>query len=326
MQNQEEIMGNTKKNKRKKQITKAQLFRRVFFTSVLIFSFIAYGVFYGISLLDKMNQVEIPKTNEDLGIKEDIREEKNIINIALLGIDRRNPNERGRSDSIMIATLDKTHKKIKLTSLMRDTYVDIPGRGKDKLNHAYSYGGPELIIKTINQNFDMNIREFAAVDFQGFIEIIDILDGVEINIKPNEVSHVPGSKSGTQILNGEQALAYSRIRKTGNGDYERTERQRRILEKVINKGLSAGIGQYPKLLNSILPFVDTSLSNAEALALGTSTITNGIKDIDQFRVPVDKHLKHQTINKVFYIIPQTMEDNIDILHKFIYDNEKYNED
>lgn len=208
---------------------------------------------------------------------------------------------------------------------MRDTYVDIPGKGKDKLNHAYSFGGPELIIRTINQNFDMNIREFVAVDFQGFIEIIDILDGVEINIKPNEVSHVPGSKSGTQILNGKQALAYSRIRKTGNGDYERTERQRAVLEQVINKGLSAGITQYPKLLNSILPFVDTSISSAEALSLGTSTITNGIRKIDQHRIPVDKHLKHQTMNKVFYIIPQSMEDNIEILHKFIYDDEKFTE-
>ncbi len=143
-----------------------------------------------------MNQVDIPKTDGDLGIKDGIREDKNIINIALLGIDRRSPNERGRSDSMMIATIDKIHKTIKLTSLMRDTYVDIPGRDKDKLNHSYAFGGPELVIKTINENFDMNIREFAAVDFQGFIEIIDILGGVEIEIKSNELSHVPGTPSG----------------------------------------------------------------------------------------------------------------------------------
>lgn len=104
------MSGKNKKNK-KRPISKGQLFRRVFFTSIVIFSFMGYGIFYGFNLLDKMNQVEIPKTNEDLGIKEEVREDKNIINIALLGIDRRSSNERGRSDSIMIATLDKTHKK-----------------------------------------------------------------------------------------------------------------------------------------------------------------------------------------------------------------------
>lgn len=315
----EEIMA---RKKNRKPRTKGQIFRRVFIGAIIIFVLIGIGLSYGLNLLGKMNSVEIPEKDEDLGIKSDVRENKKMTNILLLGIDRRSPKERGRSDSIMIATLDRQHKKIKLTSIMRDTYVDIPGRGMDKLNHAYAFGGAELAIKTINQNFDMNIREFAAVDFQGFEHIVDILGGIEVDIKSNEVSHVPGSHAGPQTLNGKQALAYSRIRKTGNGDYERTERQRVVLELVLNKGLKAGVLQYPKLANTIFPYVDTSLSKSEILSMGTSTITNGITKVEQYRVPVDGHLKHEMINGIFYIRPQSMEDNIDFLHKFIYDDKK----
>lgn len=311
--------------RKKKEISSSQLFKRVFFISFIIFSLIGLVIYYGLGLLNKINRVVLPTSDEELGIKENIREDSNIINIVLFGIDRRKADEIGRSDSIIIASLDKTHKKIKLTSLMRDTYVDIPGLGKDKLNHAYAFGGPELAIKTINQNFHMNIRDFVAVDFQGFIEIIDILGGVEVHIKPNELSHVSGSVEGLQILNGKQALAYSRIRKTGNGDYERTERQRRVLEKIIDKGLSASLSQYHKLLKSILPFVDTSISNGQAFSLGKAALSTGISKVEQLRIPVDKHLKHQTINRIFYIIPQSMEDNINILGDFIYDDIRYEE-
>ncbi|MFY9286795.1 MAG: LCP family protein, partial [Tissierellaceae bacterium] len=243
----------------------------------------------------------------------------NIINIALFGVDKRGAGT-GRSDSIMIATLDKEHGKIKLTSLLRDLYVEIPGRGMDKLNHAYAYGGPELTIKTINHNFNMNIRDFATVDFDSFEKIIDILGGIEIAIQPNEVRYVPGSKAGKQVLDGKQALAYSRIRKVGT-DYARTERQRTVMEGLIRKGISAGITKYPGLLNAVLPYVDTSLTKTETLSLGTSALTSGIKDIEQFRIPVDGHAKSQMINGVSYEVPDTLEDNVEFLHKFIYEDE-----
>ena len=283
---------------------------------------------YSSRLLGKMNNIEIPENDKDLGItplpieKDSPSSEKEIskiTNIALFGIDRRNPSEIGRSDSMMIASLDTNHKKIKLTSIMRDTYVDIPSKGMDKINHAYAFGGPELSLKTINQNFNMNIREFAAVDFESLEYIIDALGGVEITLKENEVSYVPDSFPGTQLLNGKQALAYSRIRKTGNGDFERTERHRVILETVINKGLSIGISQYPKLLNTLLPYVDTSLSQNEILKLGTSIFTANIKDIEQFRIPVDGYASGRSIDGIYYLVPDTLEDNIKLLHEFIYE-------
>jgi len=281
---------------------------------------------YSVRLVGKVNTVEISHTDEDLGIKplvfedETITEEEisKVINIALFGLDKRDSYEIGRSDSIIIASLDQENKKIKLTSVMRDTYVDIPGIGMDKINHAYAFGGPELSLKTINQNFHMNIRDFAAVDFDGLEHVIDILGGVEVTLNQDETRFVPGSKAGSQILTGQQALAYSRIRATGNADFERTERQRTILEYVINKGLRAGITQYPKLLHAMLPYVDTSLSTDEILQLASSIFTSNIKNVEQFRIPLDNHAQGERINDIYYLVPDTLEDNIKLLHRFIF--------
>lgn len=298
----------------------------IFIILILLFIFISAIGIYSLQLLGKVNKVEISEIDEELGIKEEVvdqedNEDENnkVINIALFGVDVRSSSEKARADSIMIASLDKEHKKIKLTSIMRDTYVNIPDRGMDKINHAYAFGGPELTLKTINQNFDMNIREFATVNFQGLEDIIDSLGGIEIDIKANEVNHVPRSFDGTQVLDGEQALSYSRIRMVGDGDYERTERQRTVLEKIINKGLNSGLMQYPKILNNLLPHVDTSLSKAEMLKLGTSIFTSNIRDIEKFRVPLDDYSTGKLIKEVFYIVPETLEDNVIFLHEFIYD-------
>src|SRR5699024_10644915 len=138
-----------------------------------------------------INRVDITKDRGDLGISEELDKNSNIVNIALFGIDTRE-DEYGaaRADTIMIGTLDKEHKKLKLTSIMRDTYVEIPGRRLDKINHAHAYEGPELTIKTINQNCDMNITEYVTVNFTALEKIVDAVGGVEIDVKPEEVSSI----------------------------------------------------------------------------------------------------------------------------------------
>ncbi|HLR21176.1 MAG TPA: LCP family protein, partial [Tissierellaceae bacterium] len=275
---------------------------------------------------DKVDNVKISKEDDNLGIIDNNIEEgfkdNKTTNIALFGLDQGEDGTTSRSDSIMIASVDKKHKKIKLTSIMRDTYVEIEDQGMDKIGHAYAFGGPELAMKTINQNFNMNIRDFVSIDFAGFQKIIDAIGGVEIDVKPNEVSHVKIDGSGLQTLNGEQALAYSRIRKTGNGDYERTERQRVVMEEMLNKAMSLNVTKYPGLLNETLPYVDTSLSKMEILTLGTNVVTSNIRDIEQYRIPVDEHVEHQMINGIFYMIPRDVDDNIALLKKFIYEDVK----
>src|SRR5699024_7875996 len=188
-------MARRNRNK-KKRSSKLSIFFKTLVIFILIFG--AAGFF----ILNRMDNIQISKDDKNLGITIDTKDSKSnkVTNILLLGLDREHSGQNARSDSIMIASVDKKHKKIKLTSIMRDTYVDIEGRGMDKIGHAYAFGGPELSIKTVNQNFDMNIRDFLAIDFSGFESIIDSMGGVEIDVKPNEVSHVKVNNPGTQTL------------------------------------------------------------------------------------------------------------------------------
>lgn len=319
-----------KGNKRRRNKRKKMTNRSVFFISLLVsIAVFATSGFYILNWLEKSgfnkDRIDITQDDDELGISDENEGFNNneTLNIALFGLDESDDgSDSSRSDSIMIASIDKRHKKIKLTSVMRDTYVEIENIGMDKIGHAYVFGGPELAIKTLNQNFNMDIRDFVSIDFNGFEKIIDKIGGVEIDVKPNEVPYSKVSEPGLQTLNGKQALAYSRIRKTGNGDYERTERQRRVMEKMLNKVMDLSVTKYPGLLTETLPYVETSFTKMEILNLGTKVVASGIKDIEQYRIPVDEHLDHQIINGIFYMIPRDINDNIILLKKFIYEDIK----
>ncbi|MDV3427842.1 MAG: LCP family protein, partial [Bacillota bacterium] len=256
----------------------------------------------------------------------------------LSGVDSRESgmDKGSRSDSIMILSIDKEHNKLKLTSLMRDLYVSVDGHGKTKITHAYAYGGPQLAVKTINENFGMNIKDYATVDFFGLEKIINSVGGVPINVEKaeipvmnsyiNETSGIEKvtppyiTKAGLQNLNGIQAVAYSRIRYVGNADYERTERQRKVLEQVIKKVTNGGITKLPSLINTMLPFVETSMSKTDILATGTTVLTKKITALQQFRLPEDGLGQGQTINKVYYLVADLNVAKAH-LYKFIYEEE-----
>lgn len=283
------------------------------------------GVYwYGSHLFNKIEKVEID-TN-DVGIKEEVQEKlseysDSVINIALFGIDAQD-GEAGRSDSIIIATIDTTHKKLKLTSIMRDSYVTIADRGQDKINHAYAFGGAQLAIKTLNENFDLNIEDFVAVNFTTMPKIIDKLGGVTIDITSEEVSHIPGIDSaGTYTLTGEQALAYSRIRYASGGDYVRTDRQRNVLNKVFEKILATNVTQYPSLLSEILPMVKTSLDYSEILDLGNEVLKMGVTNLEQERFPRDEYCEGKMISGIYYLTFDK-EQTVQQLHDYIFDDIK----
>lgn len=261
------------------------------------------GYFYIHNKLSKMNKVEVDKA--DLGISQDISTNYNntdkIKNIALFGVDAPD-GENGRSDSIMIATIDPVHKKLKLTSIMRDSYVNIPDRGLDKINHAYAFGGPQLAIKTINENFGLNIEDYMTVNFSSLPIIIDALGGVDITITDEEVSHIPGiSAAGTYTLTGDQALAYSRIRYAEGGDYKRTERQRTVLEGLFSKALSMPASSYVSILDTVLPYVQTNMSSSTILSIGTKALTSFEGQLEQQRFPLDGYCEGQMIDGVYYL-------------------------
>ena len=261
------------------------------------------GAFTIYRTLGKMKQVSVDTS--DLSINyEEIQEFENheeIINIALFGIDSED-GVAGRSDAIMVATIDPIHNKLKLTSIMRDSYVNIPDRGMDKINHAYAFGGPQLAIKTINENFGLDITDYMSVNFTSLPVIIDILGGVEINITDEEVPHIPGvASAGTYTLNGDQALSYSRIRYASGGDYVRTERQRTVLNALFNKASTLSVTALPGLLNEVLPHVQTSMNTSDILALGTKALGAISNGLAQDRFPRDGYCEGTMIDGIYYL-------------------------
>lgn len=205
---------------------------------------------------------------------------------------------------------------------MRDSYVTISDRGQDKINHAYAFGGAQLAIKTLNENFDLNIEDFVAVNFTTMPEIIDKLGGVTIDITSEEVSHIPGIDSaGTYTLTGEQALAYSRIRYVSGGDYVRTDRQRTVLNKVFEKILATNVTQYPSLLSEILPMVKTSLDYSEILDLVNEVLKMGVTNLEQERFPRDGYCEGKMISGICYLTFDK-EQTVQQLHDYIFDDIK----
>ena len=256
------------------------------------------GYLYIHRIMNQTNQVDVDKNNLAASDNHD-----SIINIALFGID--SASGEGRSDAIMIVTLDKNRGKVKLTSIMRDSYVAIDGHGMDKINHAYAFGGPELAIKTLNQNFGLNITDFASVDFDSMPKIIDQLGGVEITLTQEEVNtgSISGvTVAGSQTLNGEQALAYSRIRYATGNDYTRTERQRTVLMALASKVVKQPITSYPQLLSQLASYTTTSLSADAIINLATVYGNDAKHGIQEERFPLDADAQGQMIDGVYYLV------------------------
>lgn len=307
--NKQSDNSNRLSRKKRKKSKKKTIFLSILF--LMLFAVVTGGT-YVFSLLGKINTQKIDKDLDSLGISDD-KFHDDVINIALFGIDGRTKNEKGRSDATMVASFDKKHKKIKLTSIMRDSYVSIDGHGEDKLNHAYAFGGPQLAIKTLNQNFGLNIKDYISVNFEDLAHIIDKLGGVKINVKDYEVKYVndyvkdvslvtglagsPISGAGEQTLSGVQAVAYSRIRYAGDGDYERTQRQRTILEGLFNKINALPASKLPGVISDLLPYVETSLTPTDLLSLGTQILSSGISDMEQERFPTDKYSEGKTFRR-----------------------------
>lgn len=274
------------------------------------------GGFYALYLSNRLDKVTLDKDN--IGITTEITENLSkydaydeIINMALFGIDA-GDNEFGRSDSIMILTVDPVNKKLKLSSIMRDSYVNIPSYGMDKLNHAFAFGNSVLTLQTLNENFNINVDNFISTNFSNLPKIIDKLGGITINLTDEEVPLMNryaasrGSSStvmgyGPQFLDGDLALSYSRIRYTAGGDYERTSRHRTILSAIFDKIKDTPVTQFPTLLNDFLPFIQTSFSTSELLNLGNTISQIGTNEIIEDRFPRDDSSQGETINGIYYL-------------------------
>lgn len=279
------------------------------------------------SILNKMNR----DTSADLSnaaVDEDsLIYDKDVINILLVGSDKRASwSEPGRSDSTMIATLDLKNKRLKLTSLMRDMYVTIPGYGEDRFNAAYSFGGVKLLYETIALNFGIKMDGYAVVDFSAFKMVIHKLGGVEIELTDAEhhyltTAYKKGSvlelKPGVNNMNGTQALAYTRIRQDAMGDFGRTERQRKVLQSIFGEVKAMSFSEIMNLGKEIMPYISTDITNKEIITCLKSVVMLGTTEIDQMRIPLDQSYTQKRIRKMAVLIPD-MEVNKKALNDFIF--------
>ena len=242
--------------------------------------------------------------------------------------------DRNRSDCIIIASINNDTKEINLVSVYRDTYVDIDGYGLDKITHAYSYGGPELAIKTLNKNLDLNIKEFVTVNFDAVADAVDALGGVNIRIEEDEISAINSAirntakhtgleaeyieNAGMQTLNGVQAVGYSRVRYTEGGDYRRTERMRTVIEAMFKKLKDKSIGEINSFADKILPEVYTNLEPNEVISLAPNMLSYKMSE----SIGWPYKTRGITTDR-WYGVPVTLEENVKQLHREIFGEEDY---
>lgn len=312
--------------------------KKILISICLILALIIGGVAFAINhYSSKVERVDIDRNIVTETGKTPAKEDENIITIALLGTDfsqnEKYGNLYGASDSTMILGIDKKNNKIKLFSLMRDMYLDLPdGSGKQNLNYTMAYGGPELILKTINTNFNLKVDKFISVSLHSLPTIIDKLGGIEITLTNEELNYINGyikniddengtttaklTSAGTQLLNGTQAAAYCRIRYTEGSDYKRSERQRDVLDALFNKFKTASIGDLISIMDDILPLVSTNLTNNEIISIVTTVLGMGMPHIEQASFPSVE--KTKTIyTDMLHLTIDTDEITNDI-HNFLY--------
>lgn len=331
-------MGKTKEGRTKKYGC-----LKSFLVFVLVILILGGGVYAGAHyMLSKIDREQL----NDLTISQevlDLKKGSGVTNIAIFGVDSRSDSyENTRSDAMMVLSFNTKANKAYLTSLVRDTYAYIDEtHGFEKLTHAYAYGGPTLAVQTINQNFDLDVKKYVTVNFNAVEHIINEIGGIEVDVKDYELTElnrviaemnveVSGEKAnliegtGTQTLDGRQAVAYMRIRKVGNGDYERMERQRRVMNLTIQKAMGYNKVKLLGLLDEFLPYIQTNLTSSEMIALGTQFLLSGITEIEQLQLPsTDLSYGGILSDGLYYLVPRTLSDNVIEWHDIVYGMSEY---
>lgn len=303
----------------------------------VVLALAASGVVYVAAKLGKIDTKEIPQ--EDIIINAEAEEAgEGFTNVALFGVDSREGDlaEGTRTDCIIVGSLNNKTKEIKMASVYRDTLLDIKDGELQKCNAAYSFGGPEQAINMLNKNLDLDIQKYVTVDFSVVSEVVDSLGGVEIDVKEEEVQYINEfidetgavagkevhyvEKGGVQTLDGVQATTYARIRSTAGGDFTRTERQRLVIEKMVEKLKSSNLATINDIIDKVLPTISTNFTAGEILSYAKDFAKYTLGENTGF--PIDKTT--DTISGLgSIVIPVTLEDNVKKLHEFLYGKSDY---
>lgn len=287
----------SKKKQQKKKLTGQQLAIRIAAIAgavVLALALVLTGLYFMLLHFLDQNIQQGSELSGDLGINDYLPPSEDVQNIVLFGLDDRDESADGHSDAIIILSVDRKHNKIKMSSIARDTLLPVEGYpsydGKTKLTHAFSYGGVNLAVKTLNRNFGMNITDYVYVNFREFMDIIDYIGGVTITVEQRELRELNNhiywmeiecdtdidrvKTHGTQRLTGGQALAYARVRKI-DSDIERGNRQKDVLQAMFNEVKTLPLTKFPGLIKKVLGMCHTNLKADEMMSIATWALTNG---------------------------------------------------
>ena len=256
--------------------------------------------------------------------KVDALDGKHVINILLIGQDRREGESRARSDTMILVSVNTERKSISLVSLMRDLYVQIPGYSDNRINAAYQWGGMELLDETVLENFGVEVDGNVEADFEQFETIIDILGGVDVEMSKGEAEYMKyvmdsgDVQEGENHLNGKQALDFARMRGLDD-DFHRTERQRRLLTRLAEKLQSASVQQLLDLVNEVLPHVSTDMSSTQMLGYAASAIQVYLSgaEIATGRIPAESMYSDAEIRGMQVLVPN-LEKCQSYLSELIY--------
>ena len=316
--------------------------RSIILIVAILIILVALGLLgiYCYRILKNVKKNDIDK--EDLSVNNDLLNDLNdaldnevtedefddIINFVLFGSDSRDISnmEAGRSDTIMIVSINTIKKNIKLISIPRDTYVEVPGYGKTKINHAYAYGQEALSIKTINTNFNLNLTEYTTIDFNGLVNVIDKVGGIELSLTPEEKRYIGINderlqSSGKVLLNGTEALKHSRNRTIGN-DFTRASRQRDVMEALLYKIFSLDMKDILGMSNDLLSQVTTNINTLKYATLLSEVYSNKssyLSNIMSKQVPTQEYASDQMIDGIYYFVSDIEKAKLD-LYNTIYGN------
>ena len=334
--------------RKQKRLLKKRRRRRILFgIEIFILLILIAGVFI-YAKLGKMNftSLDFSKIGVNSGVSNN-KVMKGYTTIGLVGLDNRSTKlKSGNSDTMIIASINNDTKKVKLVSVYRDTYLrigeDSEGNGQySKANAAYAKGGAEQFLNMLNTNLDLNVTDFVSVDFQAVAEAVELLGGIDVELKEEEVVHLNNycvetskvtgmdytpleKKEGTHHLNGVQTVAYARIRYTAGNDFRRAARQREVIYKIGEKAKKSDIATLSKILDKVFPNIYTSFTKAEILQMGMSMLSYDIEDQTGF--PFD-HLYGQRVKDAMggkdVVLPVTLESNVIKLHEFLYPEDSY---
>ena len=332
------------RNRKRKKMTRRQRRKRklmLFIVEVLVILILLAALFVIIKLNKLNNTGDLDEDKLNINIDAKTQELLDgYTNIALFGIDNRSTGkyESGNSDCIMIASINNDTKEVRLISVYRDSFLAVDDDDDlRKLNAAYAKGGPTGAVAALNKNLDLDIKEYVAVDFNAVMEVVDALGGIELDISSqeaetmkiyiNEMNEVMGTNGtavsgpGLQTVNGIQALAYCRDRYSGGDDYGRTERQRTVISKIVEKAKAASLPTLNKVIDELFPDISTSLSSSEILGLAAGIKDYELADTQGWPFQLTTERMGGKLGDV--VVPTDLETNVNLLHQYLFDVEDY---